>query len=96
MSVVGLGAFNVLFYILNHLKLVNSIPELSDSVKNFIDTRSFNFFYLILLPTGIYKTATLIDNISNSTSLEDMESGNAASTFSDHLPQIIFLNFFSQ
>ena len=45
----------------------------------------------------ISKTSTLIDNIfSNSTSIEEIESGNVASTFSDHLPQFVFLkDFFS-
>ena len=46
----------------------------------------------------ISKTSTLIDNIfSNSTSLEEIESGNVTSTFSEHLPQFIFLpHFFSK
>ena len=35
--------------------------------------------------------------ISNSTSLEEIESGKVTSTFSDHLPQFIFLkDFFSK
>ena len=40
----------------------------------------------------------IIDNIfSNSTSLGKIESGNVTSTFSDHLPQFIFLpDFFSK
>ena len=68
--------------------------ELSDSINNFIDTLSSNFLLPhILLPTRISKTSTIIDNIfSNSTSLEDNESGNATSTFSDYLP--IFLKRF--
>ena len=73
--------------------------EISDSVNNFIDTLSSNFLLpLIFLPTRISKTSTLIDNIfSNSTSLEQIESGNVTSTFSDHLPQFIFLpDFFSK
>ena len=73
--------------------------ELSDSINNFIDTLSSNFLLPhILLPTRISTTSTLIDNIfSNSTSLEEIESGNVTSTFSDHLPQFIFLNdFFSK
>ena len=73
--------------------------ELSDSINNFIDTLSSNFLSPhILLPTRISKTSTLIDNIfSNSTSLEEIESGNVTSTFSDHLPQFIFLkDFFSK
>ena len=73
--------------------------ELSDSINNFIDTLSSNFLLPhILLPTRISKTSTLIDNIfSNSTSLEEIESGNVTSTFSDHLPQFIFLkNIFSK
>ena len=73
--------------------------EISDSVNNFIDTVSSNFLLpLIFLPTRVSKTSTLIDNIfSNSTSLEETESGNVTSTFSDHLPQFIFLpDFFSK
>ena len=73
--------------------------EISDSVNNFIDTLSSNFLLpLIFLRTRISKTSTLIDNIfSNSTSLEETESGNVTSTFSDHLPQFIFLpDFFSK
>ena len=73
--------------------------ELSDSVNNFIDTVSSNFLLPhTLLPKRISKTFTLIDNIfSNSTSLEEIESGNVTSTFSDHLPQFIFLkNIFSK
>ena len=70
--------------------------ELSDSINNFIDTLSSNFLLPnILLPTRIYKTSTLIDNIfSNSTSLEETELGNVTSTFSDHLPQFTFLKDF--
>ena len=70
--------------------------ELSDSINNFTDTLSSNFLLPhILLPTRISKTSTLIDNIfSNSTSLEEIESGNVTSTFSDHLPQFIFLKYF--
>ena len=66
--------------------------ELSDSINNFIDTHSFNFLLPhILLPKRISKTSTLIDNIfSNSSSLEEIESGNVTSTFSDHLLQFIF------
>ena len=73
--------------------------ELSDSINNFIDTLSFNFFLPhILPPTRFSKTSRLIDNIfSNSTSLEKIESGNVTSTFSDHLSQFIFLkDFFSK
>ena len=73
--------------------------ELSDSINNFIDTLSSNFLLPhILLPTRISKTSTLIDNIfSNSTSLEEIESGDVTSTFSDHLTQFIFLkDFFSK
>ena len=73
--------------------------ELSDSINNFIDTLSSNFLLPhILLPTRISKTSTLIDNIfSNSTALEEIESGNVTSTFSDHLQQVIFLkDFFSK
>ena len=70
--------------------------ELSDSINNFIDTLSSNFLLPhILLPTRISKTSTLIDNIfSNSTSLEEIKSGNVTSTFSDHFPQFIFLKYF--
>ena len=70
--------------------------ELSDSINNFIDTLSSNFLLPhILLPTRISKTSTLIDNIlSNSTSLEEIVSGNVTSTFSDHFPQFIFLKDF--
>ena len=73
--------------------------ELSDSINNFIDTLSSNFLLPhILLPTRISKTSTLIDNIfSNSTSLEEIESGNVTSTFSGHVPQFIFSKgFFSK
>ena len=72
--------------------------ELSDSINNFIDTLSSNFLLPhILLPTRISKTSTLIDNIfSNSTSLEEIESGNVTSTFSGHVPQFIFSKGFSQ
>ena len=70
--------------------------EISDSVNNFTDTHSSNFLLpYIFLPTGISKTSTLIDNIfSNSTSLEEIESGNVTSTFSNHLPQFIFFTRF--
>ena len=52
--------------------------EISDSVNNFIDTLSSNFLLpLIFLPTRISKTSTLIDIFSNSTSLEEIESGNS-------------------
>ena len=73
--------------------------ESSKTINNFIDTLSSNFLLShILLPTNISKTSTLIDNIfSNLTSLEEIESGNVASTFLDHLPQFIFfLIFFSK
>ena len=72
--------------------------QLSDSINNFIDTLSSNFLLPhIFLPTRISKKSTLIDNISNSTSLEEIESGNVTSTFSDHLPQFVFLkDFFSK
>ena len=73
--------------------------ELSDSINNFIDTLSSNFLLPhILLRTRISKTSILIDNIfSNSTALEEIESGNVTSTFSDHLPQFIFFkDFFSK
>ena len=69
--------------------------EISDSVNNFINTLSSNFLLpLIFLPTRISKTSTLIDIFSNPTSLEETESGNVTSTFSDHLPQSIFLSDF--
>ena len=72
--------------------------ELSDSIKNFIDTLSSKFFLPPILLPLTSKTSTLIDNIfSNSTSLEEIESGNVTSTLSDHLPQFIFLkDFFSK
>ena len=62
--------------------------EISDSINNCIDTLSCNFLILLIfLPTRISKTSTLIDNIfSNLTSLEETESGNITSTFSNHLP----------
>ena len=62
-------------------------------MNNFIDTLSSNFLLpLILLPTRISKTSTLIDNIfSNPTCLEETESGNVVSTFSNHLAQFILL-----
>ena len=58
---------------------------------------SSNFLLpLIFLPTTISKTSILIDIFSNLTSLEETELGNITSTFSDHLPQFIFLpDFFS-
>ena len=70
--------------------------EISDSANNFIDTRSSNFLLpLTFLRTRICKTSPLIDNIfSNSTSLEEIESGNVTSTFSNHLPQFIFFTRF--
>ena len=73
--------------------------EISDSINNFIDTLSSNFLLpLIFLPTRISKISTLIDNIfSNLTSLEETELSNVTSTFSDYLPQCIFLpDFFSK
>ena len=73
--------------------------EISDLVNNFIDTLSSNFLLpLIFLPTKISEISTLIDNIfSNSTYIEEIESGNVTSTFLDHLPQFIFLlDFFSK
>ena len=49
------------------------------------------FCYLIYF----YPQESLIDNIfSNSTSSEEIESGNITLTFSDHLPQFIFLKDF--
>ena len=75
--------------------------KLSDSINNFIDTPSSTYNFLlphIPLPTRISTKSTLIDNIfSDSTSLEETESGNVTSTFSDHFPQFIFLkDFFSK
>ena len=66
--------------------------ELWDPINNFIDTLSYNFLLPhTLLPARISKTSTLIHNIfSNSTSLDEIESGNVTSTFPDHLPQFIF------
>ena len=68
-------------------------------VNNFINTCSFNLVLaLILLPTRISKTSTLTDNIfSNSTSLEQTESGNVTLRCSDHLAEFNFLSdFFSK
>ena len=73
--------------------------EISDSINNFIDTLGSNFLLpLIFLPTRISKISTLIDNIfSNLTSLQETELSNVTSTFSDYLPQCIFLpDFFSK
>ena len=68
--------------------------ELSDSINNFINTLSSNFLLPDIysyLQESLKPTSTLIDNIfSNSTSLEEIESDNVTSTFSDHLPQSIF------
>ena len=86
-SVFLLGDFNI-----DVLKY-----EISDSVNSFIDTLNSNFSLpLIFLP--ISKTSTVIDNIfSNSTSLEEIVSGNATTTFLDHLPQFIYSpDFFSK
>ena len=65
-------------------------------VNNFINTCSFKLVLaLILLPTRISKTPTLTDNIfSNSTSLEQTESGNVTSRYSDHLAEFNFLSDF--
>ena len=72
--------------------------EISDLTNSFTDTLSSNFLLpLLFLPTRISKTSSLIDIFSNSTSLEEIESGNVTSTFSDHFPQFIFLpDFFSK
>ena len=86
-SVFLLGDFNI-----DVLKY-----EISDSANSFIDTLNSNFSLpLMFLP--ISKTSTLIDNIfSNSTSLEEIVSGNATTTFLDHLPQFIYSpDFFSK
>ena len=86
-------------FLLDDFNIDLSKYEISDSINNFIDTLSSNFLLpLIFLPTRISKTSTLIDKIfSNSTSLEEIKSGNVTSTFSDHLPQFIFLpEFFSK
>ena len=68
--------------------------KILDSIIDFIDTFSSNFLLpFMFLPTRISKTSTFIDNIfSNVTSLEETESGNVTSTFSDHLPK--FTRFF--
>ena len=58
--------------------------ELSVSIDNFIDTLSSNLLREMFPPTRISKTSTLIDNISNLTSLEQIVS--------DHL--FIFKRFF--
>ena len=78
-------------FLLGDFNIDLSKYELSESINNFMDTLSSNSFLPhILLPTRISKTSTLIDNIfSNSTSLDEIESGNITSTFSDHLPQFI-------
>ena len=72
--------------------------ELSHSINNFIDKLSSNFLLPhTLLPARISKTSPLIHNIfSNSTSLDEIESGNVTLTFPDHLPRFIFLNFFPE
>ena len=71
--------------------------EISYSVNDFIDTLSSNFLLPYFLPTRISKTSNLIDNFfSNSISLEEIESVNVTSAFSDHLPQFIFLPDFFQ
>ena len=81
------------FFLLGDFNIDLSKYETSDSINNFIDTLSSNFLLpLIFLPTRISKRSTLIDNIfSNLTSLEETESGNITSIFSDHLPQFLFL-----
>ena len=68
--------------------------KILDSIIDFIDTFSSNFLLpFMFLPTRISKTSTFIDNIfSNVTSLEETESGNITSTFSDYLPK--FTRFF--
>ena len=73
------------------------LKKLSDSIDNFIDTfRSNVLLPHIFLPTRISKPSKLIDSIfSNSTSLEEIESGNVTSTFSDRLPLFTFLIRFS-
>ena len=70
--------------------------ENSDSINNFIYTLSSDFLLPhILLYTRISKITTLIDKIfSNSTSLEEIESGTVTSTFSDHLTQFVFFKYF--
>ena len=71
--------------------------ELSDLTNSFIDTFSSNFLLpQIALPKTISKNSTLIGNISSgSTSLEEIESDNVTSTFSDHLTQFYFFKDFS-
>ena len=64
--------------------------EISDSINDFFDTLSSNFLLsLLFLPARISKTSLLIDIFSNS--IEEIESVNVTSTFSDHLPQFIYL-----
>ena len=79
-----------------HIDLLNmnfqiqSIVLLIHLVRTFYDLN-------ILLPTSISKTSTLIDNVfSNSTSLEEIESGNVTSAFPDDLLFMFLKDFFSK
>ena len=86
-------------FLLGDFNIDLSKYDISDSINNFIDTFSSNFLLpLIFLHTKISKKSTLIGNIfPNLTSLEKTESGNVTSTFSNHLPQFLFLpDFFSK
>ena len=90
LSFIDNTAGNIVDNIVDNIDL--SKYEISDSINNL----NSNFLLpLIFLPIRISKTSTLIDNIfSNLTSLEEIESGNVTSTFSDHLPQFIFYQMF--
>ena len=70
--------------------------ETSEPVNNFVDTLSSNFLSpLILLPTRISNSSTLIDNIfCNVTFNSNIISGNFTSTVSDHLPQFAIIEDF--
>ena len=80
-------------FLLGDFNIDSLRDEILDSINNFNDTLSSKFLLpLILLPRRFSKTSTLIDNIfSNSISLEETQSGNVTSAFSDHLPQFMFL-----
>ena len=90
LSFVDNTADNIVDNIVDNIDLLKY--EISDSINNL----NSNFLLpLIFLPIRISKTSTLIHNsFSNLTSLEEIESGNVTSTFSDHLPQFIFYQMF--
>ena len=89
LSFVDNTADNIVDNIVDNIDLLKY--EISDSINNL----NSNFLLpLIFLPIRISKTSTLIHNsFSNLTSLEEIESGNVTSTFSDH-PQFIFYQIF--